>query len=545
MATPPCSILASPTVAPAIPLAGAADGALYAGGAEVLLGGWGLTSANAGSAPDALRSTANVVLNAAACKARSKSFYRPYSASVQMCTTDPPDHASGGCFGDSGGPVIAHRPDGSPVEIGIVSTGGPGCSTKLPNIFTRADRVSTWTAEWIAATELGAPPPTLKAQLPALSSESARGLVAGLLSARFGELFTGAQGLRWQLPATRAGAAEMRTALALRAEALPRHRDRVLRAPAEHRRLGQQLRGAAGQRPLPAERSKPQVRGRNPTRVGPKPSQVASPAVTSGFTELASVDGTVTPTGEAMVPMKDDGLYRGDGAFEVIRLYDGKPFALVDHLDRLGRSAAAIELEFDRAALEAEIAALLDRAGPVDGQLRLIVTRGGRRIAATEPIPDHAETLKLATVTYNPTVILNGVKSLSYAANMQASRLAKGRGADEAVLVRPDGTVLEPPTSAIFWVAADGELRTPALDDGVLESITRDRLIKALDVAEGSWNVEDLRAASEAFLASTTREIQAVAAIDGADLPAAPGPRTEEAKRAFAETLGRELRGLQ
>jgi branched-chain amino acid aminotransferase len=267
--------------------------------------------------------------------------------------------------------------------------------------------------------------------------------------------------------------------------------------------------------------------------------------VTSGFTELASVDGRVTPTGEAMVPMKDDGLYRGDGAFEVIRLYEGKPFALVDHLDRLGRSAAAIELEFDRAALESEIGALLDTAGPVDGQLRLIVTRGGRRVAATEPIPDHGETLSLAMVTYNPTVILNGVKSLSYAANMQASRLAKGRGADEAVLVRPDGTVLEPPTSAIFWVSADGALRTPALSDGVLESITRDRLVKALDVEEGSWDVEDLRAASEAFLASTTREIQAVAAIDGNDLDAAPGPRTREAQQAFADTLGRELRELR
>ncbi|MCW2987891.1 MAG: 4-amino-4-deoxychorismate lyase, partial [Solirubrobacterales bacterium] len=253
----------------------------------------------------------------------------------------------------------------------------------------------------------------------------------------------------------------------------------------------------------------------------------------------------IAPAGESRIAVTDDGLLRGDGAFEVIRLYDGKPFALVDHLDRLGRSAAAIELEFDRAALEAEIAALLDEAGPVDGQLRLIVTRGGRRIAATEPIPDHGETLSLATVTYNPSIVLNGVKSLSYAANMQASRLAKARGADEAVLVRPDGTVLEPPTSAIFWVAAGGELRTPALDDGVLESITRDRLIKALDVAEGSWGVDDLRAAGEAFLASTTREVQAVAAIDGADLPAAPGPRTEEAQQAFAETLGRELRELR
>jgi branched-chain amino acid aminotransferase len=266
--------------------------------------------------------------------------------------------------------------------------------------------------------------------------------------------------------------------------------------------------------------------------------------VSEGFEELAGVDGKITPTAEATIGLKDDGLYRGDGAFEVIRLYEGKPFALVDHLDRLERSTAAIELSFDRGALESEIEALLNQAGPVEGQLRLIVTRGGRRIAATEPIPPHPETVSLQTVTYCPTVILNGVKSLSYAANMQATRIAKGKGADEAVLIRPDGTVLEPPTSSVFWVSAVGTLRTPALSDGVLESITRDRMIKALQVEEGSWHVDDLRGASEAFLASTTREIQAVAAVDGRAFDAAPGPRTREAQDAFAETLGRELREL-
>ena len=263
--------------------------------------------------------------------------------------------------------------------------------------------------------------------------------------------------------------------------------------------------------------------------------------MTSAFQELASVDGTVSPTAEATVPLRDDGLYRGDGAFEVIRIYGGRLFALGDHLDRLERSAAAIELEFDRAALEREIDALLARLGDADGQLRVIVTRGGRRIAATEPLPPHAETLRLATVTYCPTVILNGVKSLSYAANMQATRLAKAQGADEAVLVQPDGTVLEPPTSSIFWVSPQGSLRTPALDAGVLESITRDRLVKSLHVEEGAWPVADLRAAHEAFLASTTREIQAVSAIDGTELPEAPGPRTREAQEAFAATLGQEL----
>ena len=266
--------------------------------------------------------------------------------------------------------------------------------------------------------------------------------------------------------------------------------------------------------------------------------------MTASFEELASVDGTIRPTAEATIGLKDDGLYRGDGAFEVIRLYEGKPFALVDHLDRLERSVAAIELSFDRPALESEIEALLAQAGPVEGQLRLIVTRGGRRIAATEPIPPHPETVGLISVTYCPTVILNGVKSLSYAANMQATRIAKGKGADEAVLIRPDGTVLEPPTSSVFWVSAEGELRTPALTDGVLESITRDRMIKALQVEEGSWHLDDLCGASEAFLASTTREIQPVSSVDGRVFPAAPGPRTQEAQAAFADTLGKELKEL-
>jgi len=189
-------ILATPTSAPPISLANSTDAALYAGGAGVRLAGWGLTAPRAKSGPKSLHSTSTVVLSPAACKQRTQSFNRAYSSAVEMCTTDPPDHANGGCFGDSGGPAIALRADGSPVQIGIVSTGGPECSTKLPNIFTRADRVSTWASEWVAATESGAPPPALEARLPRMSRESAQGLVGGLLNARFGELFAGSDDVR-------------------------------------------------------------------------------------------------------------------------------------------------------------------------------------------------------------------------------------------------------------------------------------------------------------------------------------------------------------
>ena len=257
--------------------------------------------------------------------------------------------------------------------------------------------------------------------------------------------------------------------------------------------------------------------------------------------ELASVDGRISPVAEAVVPLSDDGLYRGDGAFEVIRLYAGRPFALDDHLERLQRSTAAIELGFDRDALESEIAALLSEFGADEGQLRLVVTRGGRRISVTEPLPPASETLRLATVTYTHALLLTGVKSLSYAANMQATRLAKEQGADEAILVTPDGTVLEGPTSSLFWAGADGRLRTASIETGVLRSITRDRLVSELDVEEGEFGLEDLRSAQEAFLASTSREVQAAVSIDGKDLPEAPGPRTREATDALAAVLRREL----
>ncbi|HEX2466941.1 MAG TPA: aminotransferase class IV [Solirubrobacterales bacterium] len=259
--------------------------------------------------------------------------------------------------------------------------------------------------------------------------------------------------------------------------------------------------------------------------------------------ELASVDGEIAPTRESTLPLPDDGLYRGDGVFEVIRLYRGQPFALREHLDRIERSASAIELPVERELIESELDALLAEHGDDDGQLRIVLTRGGRRVLLTEELPPRGATVRLATVTYGPSVILDGVKSLSYAANMQATRIAVARGADEALLVRPDGTVLEAPTSAVFWVSAEGGLRTPSLEAGILESITRAKIVIALHVEEGQFDVGDVRAAGEAFLASTTREVQPVAAIDDRELEA-PGERTREAQSAFEAVLQGDLGGV-
>jgi branched-subunit amino acid aminotransferase/4-amino-4-deoxychorismate lyase len=260
------------------------------------------------------------------------------------------------------------------------------------------------------------------------------------------------------------------------------------------------------------------------------------------LTALAVLDGQVVPADEAAIPVTDEGLLRGDGVFEVMRLYGGRPFALEDHLRRMANSAANLRLELDVGAVRADLDALLGEAGPVDGCVRLLVTRGGRRVGLVEPLKDLAPTIALASVEYVPPRVLDGIKSLSYGGNMLATRLAQEAGADEALLVTPHGRVLEGPTSAIF-VSLDGEtLVTPPLGDRILDSITRRHLLALLpDAREEVVTRDELRRAREAFLASTTREVQAVGSVDGDPLPEAPGPLTAAAAAAFRAHVRSEL----
>ena len=251
------------------------------------------------------------------------------------------------------------------------------------------------------------------------------------------------------------------------------------------------------------------------------------------------LDGELVALQEARIPVTDEGLLRGDGAFEVVRLYDGRPFALDEHLDRMERSAENLRLALERGAVEADARALLAEAGPEDGLLRIVVTRGGRRLAMLEPLPDVPPSIALARVTYAPTRVLDGVKSLSYAANMLAGRLARERGFDEALLVTPHGRVLEAPTSSLFWVDAEGSINTPPLSEHILASITRRLVMEVADVREQPCTMDDLRAASEAFLASTTREAQSIAAIE--DLALADGERTREVGAALRQRIDQEL----
>ncbi len=253
------------------------------------------------------------------------------------------------------------------------------------------------------------------------------------------------------------------------------------------------------------------------------------PANFSG--SLASVDGAVMLASRATIPATDEGLLRGDGVFEVVRLYEGQPFALDEHLRRLERSASNLRLPVDVEAVRADARRLLAHAGtgPDHELLRIVITRGGRRLLFTESLAGTADHIRLATITYSPTRVLDGVKSLSYAANMLATRLAREQGFDEALLVTPHGRVLEAPTSSIFWVT-DGSLFTPPLDEHILASITRAVVIEVTGATERPCTLDELLRADEAFLASTTREVQPIRAVDQRSF-LAPGSVTRGAAR--------------
>lgn len=260
--------------------------------------------------------------------------------------------------------------------------------------------------------------------------------------------------------------------------------------------------------------------------------------MTEFVNEYVVLDGVVMPESEASIPVADEGFLRGDSVFEALRVYGGVPFGVAEHMARMERSAAGLRLEgVDVAALVDDLGTLIEARGPRDYGARFVWTRGGRRLVRSESIAVFPPSVNLATVEYQPTVVLDGLKTLSYGPNVLANRIAQERGHDEALLVTPDGLVLEGPTASFFF-SPDGEtLVTPPLDHGILASITRQFLIDLLDNIEvRQVHVDELAGAKEAFLCSAVREIQVVGQVNDHRY-AIPGPLTSAAKQAYAELV--------
>jgi branched-chain amino acid aminotransferase len=269
----------------------------------------------------------------------------------------------------------------------------------------------------------------------------------------------------------------------------------------------------------------------------------------------AWIDGQLVPLEEARVSVLDHGLVVGDGVFETMRVYNGVPFAWTRHLARLRASAQGLGLPLpDLDGLRAACDAVLAANSLREARLRVTVTGGAAPpgsprsdeaptlfIVASPiaPFPPTADVV-IAPWTRNEHGALAGLKTISYAANVRALAYARERNASEAIIANTQGNLCEAAGSNVFCVI-DGLCVTPPASAGCLLGVTRALLVELGEVVERDIPIADVARAQEAFLSSTTREVQAIAHVDGVALPAAPGPMTARLAAAFKELLARSV----
>ena len=261
--------------------------------------------------------------------------------------------------------------------------------------------------------------------------------------------------------------------------------------------------------------------------------------------------GLVDPE-QPVVYADDEAFLRGRGAFETLRIYGGRPFELRQHLGRLSESAGRLGLPPpELQEIESLVSAAIEEAAAEEAVLRLYATPGRAdgggpfAIVLVAQLPSDLDELRgrglrTISVEFRPAELIGGIKSTSYALNMMAVDQAKARGADDAVFLAEDGTVLEATTSNLFWRRGK-TLYTSSLDLGILAGVTRAVLIETapalgFEVEEGIFPVSELAAAEEAFTSSSVREVMSVVALD--DLPIGgghPGPAARELQEALRE----------
>jgi branched-chain amino acid aminotransferase len=267
------------------------------------------------------------------------------------------------------------------------------------------------------------------------------------------------------------------------------------------------------------------------------------------------IDGRVRDESEARVSPFDHGLLTGDGVFETLVVYDGRAFAVRRHLERLAFSCRGLGLPSPDPALLRDVLEEVVSANKLDrGRLRITVTGGMAPlgsdrgpggplvIVAGGPAPTWPASADVSVVPWvrNERGALAGLKTTSYGENVVALSYAKALGASEAIFANTVGNLCEGTGSNVF-LAIGGRLVTPPLSSGCLAGVTRALVLEVTGASEEDVPIESFAAADEAFLTSTTREIQPIAAVDGRPLRSVNGPVTAGARSAFRALVGTDL----
>lgn len=257
---------------------------------------------------------------------------------------------------------------------------------------------------------------------------------------------------------------------------------------------------------------------------------------------LVMIDGQIRTPETAVISVFDRGFLYGDSVFEVVRVYEGKPFALTEHVDRLYASANAVHIDvrLPRQSMCDEVLAVIAASGGGDKLVRIHVTRGvgplgldpsdvsdSCRVVMVMPIhPPAPEAYQhgvsvclFRTERAVDNTEAAGAKVANYLVSLLALRQARSVGANEALIIDGKGRVLEGATSNVF-VINHGVVMTPPEAEGILTGITREYVLRAAESLQLPIRITtltrgDLSTADEVFITSTTREVLPVVLVDG------------------------------
>ena len=276
---------------------------------------------------------------------------------------------------------------------------------------------------------------------------------------------------------------------------------------------------------------------------------------------IAYVNGRFSPIGQAMVSVEDRGFQLGDGVYEALRTYGGKPHAMEAHLRRLFRSLEAIELEhaYTPDAIERIIHECIHRAGLAESLIYLQVTRGAAKRAkefpqGVSPTPVitvreleerpaalRADGARIMTAR-DPRWQRCDIKSICLLPNVLVFNRAKAAGFHEAVFVEDDETIAECCSANIF-VVKGGRAATPPKSARILGGVTREEVIAlagkhGVPLQERPVVLTELRGADEVFLTGTTIEVLPVTQVDERPVgDGKPGPVTQRLYERFKDSL--------
>jgi branched-chain amino acid aminotransferase len=266
------------------------------------------------------------------------------------------------------------------------------------------------------------------------------------------------------------------------------------------------------------------------------------------------LNGHMEPSAQARISPWDVAFLVGCGAFETLRAYGGKPFAITRHWRRLDRSCAVLGLR--PPTLEQFASAMIETLNAnklLEARVRFTVSGGdvpsglasahGDGVFICTAIPA-APTKEAEAVVMNPWPrnergALAGAKTVSYAENVVALNRARCNGAGEAIFANTRDELCEGAASNVF-VVRGGQLHTPPLSSGCLAGVTRELTLEVcrthgIPVSEESLPATALVGADEAFLTSSMREVQAIASVDGKPLSQPVGPLTRRVAGLFRE----------